>query len=184
MNLPEEINHAEVNNSVDDTLSILLRLPIFKDISLEIVKLYAYLAKREVYKKGDVILRQGMTADRLRLITSGEVLITHTMVDRELVLQKLSAESVHYFGELALICECDWNFSAHARSDVSILSISRESFTKVNERYPENFVNAVSKITKLRLQRFDNQMFYLIKQLDEDTLNRLAMSPLTETKNG
>ena len=179
MNSPGEIKPATANNPIDDTLTILLRLPIFKDISLEMVKLYAYLAKREEYKKGDVILRQGRGADRLCLIITGEVLITHPMVDREIVLQELSADSMHYFGELALICECDWNFNAHAGSDVSLLSISRESFMKVIERYPENFVHAVSKIIKLRLQRFDNQMSSLIDQMDEDTLNRLTMPPFT-----
>ncbi len=177
-----EVNPNTAGNHLDDALTILRRLPVFKNISLEMVKLYAYLSKREQYKAGDVIMRQGTPSDRLRLIIRGEVSITHTMVDRELVLQELSADSFNYFGELALICQFDWFFSAHARSEVSILSISREAFEKVIERYPETFMSTVAEIVKLRIQRFAGQTNYLIDHLEEDALEKLAMKPFPENR--
>lgn len=182
MNSPRESKPTEPSSHVDDALTILRRLPVFKNISLEMVKLYAYLSHREQYKEGDVILRQGTPSDRLRLIIQGEVSITHTRVDREIVLQELSADSFNYFGELALICEFDWFFSAHARSEVSILSISREAFGKVIERYPETFMDTVAEIVKLRIQRFAGQTNYLIDHFEEDTLDKLAMKPFPENK--
>jgi len=183
MNSPREIKPTGPNSHIDDALTILRRLPVFKNISLEMVKLYAYLSRKEQYKKGDVILRQGTPSDRLRLIVQGDVSITHTVGDREILLQKLSADSFNYFGELALITEFDWFFSAYAWSDVSILSISRESFGKVIERYPETFINTVAEIVKLRIDRFTHQTDYLINHLEEKALNRLAMNPLPENKN-
>ncbi len=183
MNSPRENKPTEPNNHLDDALTILRRLPVFKNISLEMVKLYAYLSRKEQYKKGDIILRQGTPSDRLRLIVQGDVSITHTVGDREILLQKLSADSLNYFGELALITEFDWFFSAYAWNDVSILSISRESFGKVIERYPETYIDTVAEIVKLRIDRFTHQTDYLIDHLEEKALNRLALETLPENKD-
>ena len=182
MNSPREVKQTGATSHVDDALTILRRLPVFKNISLEMVKLYAYLSHKEQYKKGDIILRQGTPSDCLRLIVQGDVSITHTVGNREVLLQKMSADSLNYFGELALISDFDWVFSAYAWSDVSILSISRESFAKVIERYPETFIDTVSDIVKLRINCFSHQTDYLIDHLEEKALNRLSMGPFPENK--
>lgn len=182
MTSPREINLNGPACHIDDALTILRRLPVFKNISLEMVKLYAYLSHKEQYKKGDIILRQGKPSDGLRLIIRGDVSITYAVNNREILLQKLSADSLNCFGELALISEFDWFFSAYAWSDVSILSISRESFGKVIERYPETFIDTVSEIIKLRVNRFSHQTDYLIDHLEEKALDRLSIGPLPENK--
>lgn len=183
MNSPRESKPTEPGNHLDDALTILRRLPVFKNISLEMVKLYAYLSRKEQYKKGDVILRQGTPSDRLFLIVQGDVSITRTVGNREILLQKLSSGSLNYFGELALITEFEWFFSAYAWNDVSILSISRESFGKVIERYPETYIDTVAEIVKLRIDRFSHQTDYLIDHLEDKALNRLALETLPENKN-
>ena len=180
---PREVNPANTSDSVEDTLTILRRLPVFKNISLDLVKLYAHLSKRKQYVKGDVILKQGATSDGMRLIVQGEVCITYTINGRELLLQKLSADSMNYFGELALISNFKWFFSAYAGNDVSIISISRESFAKVIERYPETFIETVSEIVKLRVMRFEHQTDYLIDHLEEDVLDKLSTNIFLEDKD-
>ena len=87
MNSPRESNSTEPSSHLDDALTILRRLPVFKNISLEMVRLYAYLSSKELYKKGDIILRQGTPSDRLLLIVQGDVSITRTVGDREILLQ-------------------------------------------------------------------------------------------------
>jgi CRP-like cAMP-binding protein len=183
MNSPRESNHSGSADHVDDALTILRRLPVFKNISLEMVKLYAYLSHREEYGRGDIILQQGRPCDGVRLIVRGEVSITHTTTDRPILLQKLSADSLNYFGELALISEFDWFFSAYAHSDAVILSISRESFGKVIERYPETFIGTVGEIIKLRIKRFSDQTNHLISHLEKDALDKLSINPLPGNKN-
>ncbi len=182
MNSPRETNQSGSTSHVDDALTILRRLPVFKNISLEMVKLYAYLSHREEYGKGDIILRQGNPCDGVRLIVQGEVSITHTTHNRTILLQKLSPDSLNYFGELALISEFDWFFSAYAHSDAVILSISRESFGKVIERYPETFIGTVGEIIKLRIKRFSDQTNHLISYLEQDALDRLTITPFPEHK--
>ncbi len=176
----EESRGTKTEKDGEDALTILCRSPVFKSASLEMVKLYAYLAHREEYEAGDIILRQGDASDRLLLITSGEVAVTFTRGNCELLLQELSADSLNYFGELALICDADWVFSAHARTDVAILSLSREAFRKVVERFPDTYMDTVAEIIKLRIQRYNNQAGYLIDQLGEDTLAKLMLKPIAE----
>jgi CRP-like cAMP-binding protein len=183
MNSPRETNHFGSISHVDDALTILRRLPVFKNISLEMVKLYAYLSHREEYGKGDIILHQGRPCDGVRLIVRGEVYITHTTLDRTILLQKLSADSLNYFGELALISKFNWFFSAYAHSDTVILSISRESFGKVIERYPETFIGTVGEIVKLRIKRFSDQTNQLISQLEDDALDKISINPVSGNTN-
>jgi CRP-like cAMP-binding protein len=158
----------------EEALTILRRSPVFRSASLEMVKLYAYLSRREEYEAGDIILRQGGASDRLLLITSGKVAVTFIRGKVELLLQELSADSLNYFGELALICDTDWVFTAHARSHVTLLSLSREAFRKVVERFPETYMETVEEIIKLRIQRYNSQAGYLIDRLGEDVLAKLA----------
>ena len=66
-----------------------------------------------------------------------------------------------------MICP-DWFFSARAMTDVTLLSISREAFKKVMEKFPEYFAETVSYIVKLRIDRFIDQTDYLIDNLKED----------------
>lgn len=180
---PREVDPAGTGGHVEDTLTILRRLPVFKNISLDLVKLYAHLSEVKQYAGGDVILRQGTTSDGMRLIVQGQVCITYKVNEREIVLQNLSADSMYYFGELALISNFKWFFTAYAASDVSILFISREAFAKVIERYPETFIETVSEIVKLRVKRFENQTDYLIDHLEEDVLNRLSKNIFSGENN-
>lgn len=152
---------------MDEALAYLPRLAVFKDTPLEILKLYAYLSKKEQYTTGDRILRQGDPGDRVLLIMSGEVLICEKHHGKSYQLQILRAEDVNYFGELALIARFNWFFSAWARTETTLLSISREAFQKVMEKYPEKYSAAVEKIVQLRIHRFIAQTGELLDKVDD-----------------
>ncbi len=174
MNSPREADPSSSSNHIDDALTTLRRLPVFRYSSLEMIKLYAYLSEKEHYSAGDVILRQGNTCDGVRLIVQGKVLISHTADERTIKLQALSGEHLNYFGELALISEFKWFFNAHALSEVDILKISRDSFQKVMERFPETYVDIVAEIVRLRVNRFNHQTDYLINHMGPEGLENLA----------
>ncbi len=138
---------------------------IFSGAPGGVTKLFAYLAKRETYTKGQVILEEGKTCDRCFLIMSGEVDIYQHYEGRRFHLQLLMPDSLNYFGELALLSEFDWFFSARAWTDVTLLSISREAFGKVMERHPESYQSMVKKIIDLRIRRFVSQSEYLMANI-------------------
>lgn len=153
---------------MEGKLTFLQKLPFFRDKPLEMLRLYAYLSKKEQYYAQEPIVSQGEPADRLFLVISGKIAICETRKDREFNLQILSEEGLNYFGELSLLTEFDWFFSARAIDNVTLLSITREAFTKVMEKFPEYFAETVAKIVQLRIERFIDQTEYLLDNLKEE----------------
>ncbi len=177
MNSSRDTNPLEVpgRGLIDEALPFLQRLPIFSDTPYDLLKLYAYLAEKEQYRKGDVILRQGEPCDRLFLIMSGRVAIWQEHRHRRFLLQELDHESVNYFGELSLIAEFDCFYGASALCAVDLLSFSRESFHKVMERFPGRYRQAVDRIVRLRIHRFVEQTNYLFDHLREDAWREFVL---------
>lgn len=148
-----------------DIQEFLNRSHVFSSIPGGAAKLFAYLAKEENYSKGQVILEEGKPCDRCFLIVSGAVDIYQYYNNRRFHLQLLTADSLNYFGELALLSEFNWFFSAKAWTEVTLLSISREAFSKVMERYPDSYQSMVKKIIDLRIRRFVDQSQYLMANI-------------------
>ncbi len=155
-------------DTMEGKLSLLRQLPFFSNTPLETIRLYAYLSNKEQYYAQEPIIVQDDPATRLFLIISGKVAICEDHNGREFHLQTLSSEGINYFGELSLLAEFDWFFSARAITDVTLLSISREAFKKVIEKFPEYFAETVSYIVKRRIERFIDQTDYLLDNLKDE----------------
>lgn len=170
MNSSTNIDHKSNSDksSLDRKMAFLHQLPFFRETSLEIIRLYAYLANIEEYAADEPIVLQGEPADRLFLVMSGQVAICEDHHEREFHLQSLADDGLNYFGELALLAEFDWFFSARALTDVALLSITREAFHKVMEKHPEQLPKTMSHIVNLRIKRFIDQTHYLLDNLKEE----------------
>ena len=168
MNLSKNIDNQQDLDTMEGKLAFLRQLPLFKDTPLETIRLYAYLSKKEHYYADEPIVLQGEPADRLFLVISGRVAICEEYKGRDFLLQIISPEGFNYFGELTLLAEFDWFFSVRALTDVTMLSISREAFNKIMEKFPEHFARTVSYIVKRRIERFIDQTDYLLDNLKED----------------
>lgn len=155
-------------DTIEGKLALLRQLPFFSALPLETVRLYAYLSNKEHYYAREPIVAQDEPADRLFLIISGKIAICEEHNGRDFHLQTLSGEGFNYFGELSLLAEFDWFFSARAITDVTLLSISREAFKKVMEKFPNYFAQTVSAIVKQRIARFIDQTDYLLDNLKEE----------------
>ncbi len=162
MNSPELTPDPGKLDHFTDMQEFLNRFYIFSGAPAGVVRLFAYLAQRETFKKGEEIITEGRSCDRLFLILSGKVDVFRRHDERRFHLQLLSADTINYFGELALLAEFDWFFSARAWTDVSLLTISREAFSKVMERYPDSYQWMVQKVISLRISRFADQQSYLM----------------------
>ena len=177
-------NHVEQSDRgiLEENLAFLRQLPFFANTPLETIRLYAYLSQRENYLRNEPIFTHGEPSDRMFLIMSGKVAICDNHHGREFHLQMLSAEGFNYFGELALLAQFDWFFSAKAATDVKLLTITREAFHKVMEKYPERLPDTVSRIVQLRIQRFVDQTHYLLHNIKEDAWQECTFDPQHEDK--
>jgi len=168
MDLPVQNPDLDPADQFIDIYEFLKRSYVFSGAPGGVAKLFAYLAKKETYAKGQIILEEGRPCDRCFLIASGKVDIHQHYNGRRFHLQLLSNDSLNYFGELALLAEFNWFFSARAWTDVTLFSISREAFVKVMEKYPESYQNMVKKIIDLRIRRFASQSEYLMEKISPD----------------
>jgi CRP-like cAMP-binding protein len=168
MTLPEQNFDPNGLSNITDRQEFLNRLPMFSGAPAGVTEMFAYLAKREVYAQGETIVSQDTRCDRLFLIVSGKVDIFQRHKGRRFHLQLLEADSINYFGELATLAEFNWFFSARAWTDVVLMTISRQTFVKVMERYPDSYPAVVQKIIKLHINRFADQGRYLFANISPE----------------
>ncbi|VAW41040.1 hypothetical protein MNBD_DELTA04-1720 [hydrothermal vent metagenome] len=164
MNSPGNTEHmaSPGRGSLEENMAFLRRQPVFADIPLEMLRLYAYLSQREHFQKDEPIIRQGEPGDRMYLIMTGTVAVCEEHNGREFLLQTLAADGINSFGELALLAEFDWFYSARAVTDVTLLSMTREAFRKVMEQYSEQYSEAVADIIRWRIRRLIDQTHTLL----------------------
>jgi len=155
-------------SSLDRKLSFLRQLPFFQRTPLETCRLYAYLAIIENYEAGEPVVIQNDPSDRIFIIMTGKVSICENHHGRDFHLQTLSAEGLNYFGELALLAEFDWFFTVTTVTRTSLVTITREAFHKVMEKYPDQLPKTVSHIVRLGIQSFRGQTHYLLDHLKEE----------------
>jgi CRP-like cAMP-binding protein len=168
MDSPEQNPELKQMNQLTDIQEFLNRFHVFSGAPPGVSKLFAYLAKKEEYRKGEIVIEEGTPSGRFYFIMSGKVDIYSSTDGRRFHLQLLSDTGINYFGEFALLSEFNWFFSARAWSDVTLLSISHEDFSKVMERFPEAYHDMVHKIVNLRINRFAEQISYLIRHVEPD----------------
>ena len=110
-----------------------------------------------------MLIEQGNQADSAFIINDGSIDITITHREREVVLQRLKEGD--FFGELALLAQFDWFFSARAATDLQALVIERSSFQKILEKYPEYRDQLIERIVQLRVDRLIDQTNFMLDKL-------------------
>ena len=154
---------------------LLRKSSIFAGADTEVVKLFAYLAQRKTYQPGELIIEQGEDAKTAYFMISGEAEITCWHKDKEVLLQKLIPGT--FSGELALLARFKWFFNLRASAETEMLTITRESFLKVLERFPEKRERLVERIVQLRIERLAEQTNFMLEKLPDNLLNEWVWSP-------
>ncbi|HTL86939.1 MAG TPA: cyclic nucleotide-binding domain-containing protein [Acidimicrobiia bacterium] len=105
-------------------------IPIFASCTTEQIDHLAQLGDAVTQTDGKVIVREGETGDTFYVVTSGKVRVTRG--DREIA----SIGAGDYFGELALFDPAPRNATITAIGPVSLVSLSRTSFTAALDEMP------------------------------------------------
>lgn len=162
---------GEPRSELAENLRVLRHLQIFKDIPLDIIKLYAYTAKRRRYRSGEFIFRQGEPARQAHVILSGQASLFVERHGRKIDLQVL--EKTEFYGYMSLLARFEWPISSQALSEAELLILERESFRKILIRFPENCLLIVEKLVQMRIQRMKEHMRVLTSMLDEDQVTAI-----------
>lgn len=162
-----------IDNKTDCKLTsdfeVLRRSSVFAVADTEVIKLFAYLAKRKKYQPGDQIITMEEIADGAFLLISGTAQVTTIHRDKEVILQQIDAGT--FFGELALLARFNWFFHVRSLSECEVIKITRESFHKVLERFPEKRNKMIEKIIQLRVERLVEQTNFILDKLPDSLLS-------------
>ncbi|EPR44636.1 MULTISPECIES: Crp/Fnr family transcriptional regulator [Desulfococcus] len=149
-----------------ENLEALRRLPMFRDIPFEIIKLHAYTARRRRYPRGAVVFRQGQAANEAFLVLEGRVRLLLEEADGKMIdLQIL--EPGGFFGYMSLLAEYEWPLSAQVVDPADVLILDRHSFRKILIRYPEKGFLIVERLVQMRMARMKAHMNLLMRYIDD-----------------
>lgn len=109
----------------------------------------------ETYHKGDLIIKEGESADRFYLIVSGEAeAIKNSSGKEQVVFRYGSNEGLGYFGELALLNNKQRSASIRVVSEeMQVASLKKEAF--------ENLIGDIKEIlmrNRELYQKFQKQL--------------------------
>jgi CRP-like cAMP-binding protein len=135
MSSSTEENQGSSSSEFQENLEILRQMDFFSALSLEALKLFAYLATRENFKVGDFLFHQDDNDGNAFYIISGkaELLRQDEGGDSNL---KIYSEG-EFLGGLALLGDMRRLFSLRASTDMTCLVLNRDKFSKALEQFPE-----------------------------------------------
>ena len=149
---------------IEQNLDILRAIPAFHQLDYDILSLFALVADRRKYTRGEIIFSRGDLLSTAFIIIQGEVelyISTPDEKDEKNSLERLTPGN--FFGYMALLAEIQFNVGACALCDCELLTLDRDNFRKVMVRYPESCILIVEKLIQARMKRMDFHMDLLLK---------------------
>ncbi len=127
-------------------LEMLVQIPIFTGLSLECLKVLAYLCTRESFKAGEVIFQQHDVDPNAYFFIHGTAELV--LLDDRGEEHLREFEENDFIGGLTMFYEMKRLFTLRARTDVTCLMLSKEKFNKILERFPEIALKVFEGIAK------------------------------------
>jgi len=146
------------------------------------------VAVRKTYPRGTALCREGEPADRLYVIVSGRVVVTHKVegADEDFVLGFLGPGQ--YFGEIAVISEEPRAATATTIVDTDVLEVTKEEFEQVFANSPalaRHLVNTLIRMIREtdqraieNLERRAEELSRAYRELEAAQADRVAKAAL------
>ena len=135
MNSSMERGQPPESSEFQENLEFLRQMDFFSAMSLEALKVFAYLFTREKFKPGDQLVEQDDSDGKAFYIISGTAEVVREDERGQAILGKFVQGE--FFGGLALLGDMRRLFSVRAQADMMCLVMTREKFTKAMEQFPE-----------------------------------------------
>ncbi len=154
----------------EETLTVLRRLPIFKDLSRREVASIERILHRRSFAIGEDIFTQGVPGAGLYIILSGKVSIIIEPGDKELALLKEG----EFFGEMALLDESPRSATARAKTQCVVLGFFQSDLFSLLERSPKlgsKIILRLARIVGERLKHSNEQVLSLQGKLKQSPVH-------------
>lgn len=135
MNSPVDTGDMNDKSEFSENLNIFRQIEFFSGLSIEVIKLFAFLCKRQTYKKGDVIFYQDDDDRCAYYVLDGRVQLMLEIEGENHMIRECGAEN--FFGVIALMSPMMKPLSLIAKEDATCLVMTREAFLKVVDQFPQ-----------------------------------------------
>lgn len=112
-----------------EEIDVLAAIPLFAGLDRSKLKLLAFASERFTYDADQELFHQGDFGDTAYVVISGEVDVILETFEGPKVLVTMKKNDL--FGELALLCDAPRTATIKARTDITVLSISKDTFFKL-----------------------------------------------------
>ena len=146
MNSSMERGQPPESSEFQENLEFLRQMDFFSALSLEALKVFAYLFTREKFKPGDQLFEQDDNDGKAFYIISGTAEVVREDERGQAILGKFVQGE--FFGGLALLGDMRRLFSVRAQTDLICLVMTREKFTKAIEQFPELMPRVLEAMVK------------------------------------
>jgi len=170
MNTSEKDNKSEFVAN----LNIFRQIDFFAGVPIEVIKLFAFLCKRQSYKAGDFIFHQDDDDGCSYYILSGKAKLILTKEEKEYFIREYEAES--YFGALSLMTPMVKQFSLIATQDATCMVMTRKTFSKVVDQFPDITLKITRSIGERVLQAERKCILEFESKGRDDLKNLLGIS--------
>ena len=150
-----ENSKADSSSEFDENLRILREIPFFSGISIEALKVLAYLCTREVFKPGEFLFSQNDNDGCAFYILSGSATLVRETDSGELEIRDYKEGD--FLGGLVLVGNMRRLFSLRASTETKCIILTREKFSKVMEQFPEltpRILNSLAEGFRVWEERF------------------------------
>lgn len=138
--------------------SLLSKFSIFEGLSYEQLEKISRIGEEVSFNKGETIVKEGESGDKMYLILEGEVEVSKTLTlrvsksdfeSREKTITRFSSKDHLFFGEMVLLGDSIRTATVSALTDCSLYSIKKEGFEALGEEYPVLGYKLVRNISKI-----------------------------------
>lgn len=140
--------------SIQAECAALQKIPMFHDVDVAKLRLFALSGQRMAYDAGDVIFRQDDTSEALYVILDGIVDVVREAPEGRVRLAQIGEGNM--FGETGVLCDQARTATIEAATPVSVLQIDRHTFNEVARDVPQ-LTLAIARELARRLEAMNRQ---------------------------
>jgi CRP-like cAMP-binding protein len=122
-------------SEMQQNLELLQERTFFSALPAKAIKLLAFVAERQHFSEEETIFEEGDDYGRAYIILSGQLTLLRHSHDHKQVVQDFHEGDL--IGTFSLLGVMPSLFLLKACTDTSVLTITREHFTKIQEQFPE-----------------------------------------------
>jgi diguanylate cyclase (GGDEF)-like protein len=149
---------------------LLARVPLFHELESPELERVATKTQRESYVAGQDIVRIGEAGHSLYVVVEGRVTVLFPSRSTDVELARLGPGE--FFGEMAILNEKPRSATVRAMTDVRVLVLDMDDFTRVLEDTPAMALKLLSALS-VRIRNTDEQVSGLTERALRDDLTGL-----------